>query len=108
MSRSAATASKLFRRSCQVCHDRKARFRYLGEVRADRDHVLCFACFRSERDRARAHQAAAPAASAALSPFLRSGGGLTTRQVAHRRQMLAHMAAAGTLTADAGSSRPPD
>ena len=30
------------------------RFRYEGEVRADRDHTLCFRCFRAEVNRARA------------------------------------------------------
>jgi hypothetical protein len=38
---------------CQRCNDRRARFRYRGSVRADRDHTLCFECYRSERDRQR-------------------------------------------------------
>lgn len=41
------------RKLCQRCCDRKARFRYRGSVRADRDHTLCFECYRSERDRQR-------------------------------------------------------
>ena len=46
--------SRIERRQCEKCRERKARFRYRGEVRADRDHTLCFECFRSERDRRRA------------------------------------------------------
>jgi len=43
-----------FRKLCQRCHERKARFQYRGIVRADRDHTLCFECYRSERERQRA------------------------------------------------------
>jgi len=46
--------SKQVRRLCQVCHQRKARFQYRGHVRADRDHTLCFECFRAEQNRQRA------------------------------------------------------
>jgi len=86
MSFTAVHESKQARRNCQACHDRKARFRFRGKVRADRDHVLCFACFRAQRDRHRAQ--GIRSLCAALSerrPFL------TSRQVAHRQQMLAHL-----------------
>ena len=54
MSRSALrSTSNGSRRLCLSCHARKARFRYDGEVRADRHHTLCFECFRSEMDRTR-------------------------------------------------------
>lgn len=43
---------------CQRCRDRKARFRYRGAVRADRDHTLCFECFRREVNQARARRLA--------------------------------------------------
>jgi len=43
---------------CQCCRDRKARFRYRGAVRADRDHTLCFECFRGEVNQARARRLA--------------------------------------------------
>ncbi len=46
--------SKRFRTLCAGCRARKARFRYRGEVRADRDHTLCFECYRAELNRVRA------------------------------------------------------
>ena len=54
MSRAAFGESKRARRQCVSCQRRKARFRYRGVVKADRDHTLCFECFRAERDRHRA------------------------------------------------------
>jgi hypothetical protein len=86
MSFTAAHESKQARRSCQACHDRKARFRFRGKVRADRDHVLCFACFRAQRDRHRAEGIRSVCAS-----LLERRQSLTNRQVAHRVQMLAHL-----------------
>ena len=53
MSCSALRQASGIRGLCQSCRDRKARFRYRGIVRADRDHTLCFECYRSERDRQR-------------------------------------------------------
>lgn len=41
---------------CAACRERKARFRYCGEVRADGDHTLCFECHRGEVNRARARR----------------------------------------------------
>lgn len=38
---------------CASCRERKARFRYRGEVRADRHHTLCFRCYRAARNRLR-------------------------------------------------------
>ena len=43
--------SKRSRRLCTICRERKARFLYHGHVRADRDHTLCFECYRAERNR---------------------------------------------------------
>ena len=54
MSFAAARESKRTRQTCQSCVDRKARFSYRGAVRADRDHTLCFQCYRRERERQRA------------------------------------------------------
>jgi len=93
MSLNAANASKDARRSCHACRGRKARFRYRGEVRADRDHVLCFACFRSARDRRRA-QAQVESAIGGTPRALFESTPLSDRQIGHRRQMLAHLAAA--------------
>jgi hypothetical protein len=47
---------KADRHHCVGCRGRKALFRYRGEVRADRDHTLCFECFRCEVNRARARR----------------------------------------------------
>jgi hypothetical protein len=88
MSFTAAHESKDVRRACQSCQERKARFSYGGRVRADRDHTLCFECFRSERDRQRATRLAEVSTLAPRSPFLRP---LTPRQVGHRQQMLVHL-----------------
>lgn len=37
-------------RTCRLCGERPARFRYRGAVRADRAHELCFECFRAIRN----------------------------------------------------------
>jgi hypothetical protein len=55
--------SRARRRLCVECLHRRARFRFRGAVRADRDHTLCFRCFRSERERRRARQHAESRAS---------------------------------------------
>lgn len=49
---------------CASCEQRKARFRYRGRVRADRDHTLCFECYRGEINRARARRFTQPGAPA--------------------------------------------
>lgn len=86
MSSTAARESKAVRRQCEACRARKARFQYAGTVRADRDHTLCFACFRAERERRRAHDLAARPSVAPRSPF---GRALSEEEQAHRRVMLA-------------------
>lgn len=58
MSASALGHVRAVRRLCQGCAERKARFAYRGRVRADRDHTLCFECYRAERDRQRARRLA--------------------------------------------------
>jgi hypothetical protein len=93
MSSSAAHESKHARRACQMCRGRKARFRCRGEVRADRDHVLCFECFRAERNRRRAHLLAEVRARQPLRAAVENGQPLTSRQIAHRWQMLHHLRA---------------
>lgn len=45
---------KTDRKHCVDCRHRRALFRYRGVVKHDRDHTLCFACFRSLRDSVRA------------------------------------------------------
>ena len=88
--------SKLVRTLCAVCLERKARFRYRGEVRADRDHTLCFECYRGEVNRARARRPIhAAITSHVRSPFAPTVGVgrpvLEQRQVAHRQLMLEHL-----------------
>ncbi len=41
------------RRRCRACEAHPARFRHRGVVKADRDHTLCFRCFRAEVNRQR-------------------------------------------------------
>jgi len=56
---SPAAARRLYRHErhvCRHCQCRPARFRFRGEVRADRDHTLCFRCYRAEVNRARARR----------------------------------------------------
>jgi hypothetical protein len=60
-----------FRRACIECRVQPALFQYRGRVRADRDHTLCFRCFRSEVQRQRARRLAASAFR-----FLEGPGGL--------------------------------
>jgi hypothetical protein len=85
MSFAAAHESKRVCQTCQSCHDRKARFQYRGVVKADRDHAVCFECYRSEVNRQRAIRLAD-------SPF---GRMLSAREAAHRRRMLEHLQLAG-------------
>ena len=57
MSPSAARRlSRPQRHICRGCGNHPARFRFRGEVRADRDHTLCFRCYRAELDRQRARR----------------------------------------------------
>jgi len=51
--------SREVRKICEACHKRKARFQHAGHVKADRDHTLCFECFRAERNRQRVRMLAA-------------------------------------------------
>ena len=91
MSETAHNLSKTVRRLCRSCAERKALFRYRGVVKADRDHTLCFECYRAERDRRRAQRLTElPAAQLPHRPAPRS---LTGHDVEHRRRMLAHLGA---------------
>jgi len=83
--------SRKYRQMCQRCRDRKARFQYRGEVRADRDHSLCFECYRSERNRQRACKLSSIWMPRLRSPF-DDRPRLSDHEIAHRRRMLAHLA----------------
>ena len=53
---SPSTSRRLYRvprHTCRTCHEHPAKFRFRGQVRADRDHELCFQCFRAEVNRQR-------------------------------------------------------
>jgi hypothetical protein len=91
MSDTAFGNSRKFHKQCERCRERKARFRFRGAVRADRDHTLCFACFRSQRDRARAALQAHVSGPAPIRARPVAAPGLNARQVAHRHQMLRHL-----------------
>jgi hypothetical protein len=107
MSAAASRQSRRSRRACHECRDRKARFQHAGSVKADRDHTLCFACYRAQRERQRAQLLAnVPSAAPLPLPFEEEAGAnaiapalaarhpaLDARQVAHRRRMLTHMEA---------------
>ena len=44
------------RHVCLECRAQRTRFQYGGRVHADRDHNLCFRCFRAEMNRQRARR----------------------------------------------------
>ena len=91
MSQTALHESKDARRLCETCRTRKARFRFRGVVKANKDHTLCFECFRSERDRRRAallNEVERPRLALAPVAPRRS---LTDAQIRHRQRMMAHL-----------------
>jgi hypothetical protein len=92
MSQGAFGQTKHARRLCQACRDRKALFCYRGVVKADRDHTLCFECFRAERERRRAQLLAAVPAAAPMR-VLEPTRTLNARDLQHRQRMLAHLRA---------------
>jgi len=57
-----ATPARGGGRLCLACGERRALFSYRGVVKADRDHNLCFACYRAEVNRLRARRLAAAGA----------------------------------------------
>src|SRR5687767_10624446 len=94
--------SKHFRTLCAACQERKARFRYRGEVRADRDHTLCFECYRREINRARARRLderiLLPPMISPFGPAAVAGGLiLDERKLAHRQRMLDHLRGASAV-----------
>jgi len=85
------------RHLCAACRERRARYRYRGDVRADRQHVLCFQCFRAAREQLRAWQIREGLPGGWLDlpgPEALRGRprpALGERQLEHRRRMLANM-----------------
>lgn len=45
--------SFLSKKICIDCQNRRARFRYRGVIKWDKEHKLCFKCFRAEANRFR-------------------------------------------------------
>ena len=89
MSLTTTRESRHAKHQCQSCRQRRDRFRFTGTVRADRQHTLCFECYRALRDRIRARNVGETRSpEGARSSYVRS---LTPRQIAHRRTMLAHL-----------------
>jgi hypothetical protein len=89
--------SKRGRILCAACEERKARFRYRGEVRADRDHTLCFECFRGEINRLRARRLAEVARPPQARLPFGEPRALSLRQMAHRQRMLDHLQGSCTV-----------
>jgi hypothetical protein len=55
-----------------ACGERRSLFLYRGVVKADRDHNLCFECYRAETNRLRARRLGGSAADARMAnPRLR-------------------------------------
>ena len=88
MSCRALAQSRGARKLCHSCRERKARFRFRGVVKADRDHTLCFECFRSARDRRRA-QVLADIGRPRPLRALASQGTLAAREIDHSRRLFA-------------------
>jgi hypothetical protein len=74
---------------CLSCGERRPLFVYRGVVKADRDHTLCFECYRAEVNRLRTRrlEMAAPGAAVANPCPRRS------KDVADRAALLADIAA---------------
>jgi hypothetical protein len=51
-----ATSARWRGRLCLACGERRPLFSYRGVVKADRDHNLCFECYRAEVNRLRARR----------------------------------------------------
>ena len=94
--------ARRFRTLCAACQERKARFRYRGEVRADRDHTLCFECYRAEINRARARRISERATvlvvrSPSSPQDLIGSRVLDAQRIAHRERMLHHLQRASSV-----------
>jgi hypothetical protein len=75
-----ATTARWGARLCLSCGERRPLFFYQGVVKADRDHNLCFECYRAEVNRLRARRFSAVAAGAATaSPRPRPSKAVTDR-----------------------------
>jgi hypothetical protein len=110
MSCAAAHQSKQIRQNCHGCRVRKALFRYRGVVKADRDHVLCFACFRAEVNGQRAYLLAISGSERrrfADMASARQSGKLCAKRPAIGTFIPAHSTTRAHVLFEGGGSLPP-
>jgi hypothetical protein len=82
------TAARRGARRCLSCGERRALFFFRGVVKADRDHNLCFECYRATVNRLRARRLADVETGAMFAqPRL-----LPSKQVTDRAALLACLA----------------
>ena len=62
-----ATTARWGARLCLACGERRPLFYYSGVVKADRDHTLCFECYRAELNRLRVRRLSAFAVGASIA-----------------------------------------
>jgi len=62
-----ATTARWGARLCLACGERRPLFYYRGVVKADRDHTLCFECYRAELNRLRVRRLSAFAVGASIA-----------------------------------------
>ena len=62
-----ATTARWGARLCLSCGERRPLFFFRGVVKADRDHTLCFACYRAEINRLRARRLGVVAAGTPIA-----------------------------------------
>lgn len=84
-----ATTTRWGARLCLGCSQRRPLFVYRGVVKADRDHTLCFECYRAEGNRLRARRLGAAAADSAVA----NPRPQPSKAVADRAALLADIAA---------------
>jgi hypothetical protein len=76
-------------RLCLACGKRRPLFLYRGVVKADRDHNLCFECYRAELNRLRSRRLGDRGATASMA----NPRPLPSKAMADRAALLADIAA---------------
>ena len=83
-----ATTARWGARLCLACGERRPLFFYRGVVKADRDHNLCFECYRAEVNRLRARRFGVVAAGSTIA----NPRPLPSKAVADRAALRAELA----------------
>jgi hypothetical protein len=83
-----ASTARWGARLCLACGERRPLFFYRGVVKADRDHNLCFECYRAEVNRLRARRFGVVAAGSTIA----NPRPLPSKAVADRAALLAELA----------------